>query len=54
MDHSGIEVPKDLLNALKSPQKETPGPSQVWENKKAGERNEVLFKEACSLRKRFG
>lgn len=46
------DIPKELLDALKPKLKQTTGPRQVPELIKAGERNDKMFKEACSMRER--
>ena len=45
-------IPEALLAALKPKPQAAPGPRQVPDLIKAGERNDKLFKEACSMRER--
>ena len=45
------DIPKELIDLLK-PKKTGPGPSKVPDKIKAGERNDQLFRQACSLREK--
>ena len=47
-----LDIPYELLNVLKPKPKESTGPRQVPTLIKDGERNDKMFKEACSMRER--
>jgi predicted P-loop ATPase len=49
---TAIEAPENITDLFKAKNKESTVPRQVPELIKAGERNDKLFKEACSMRER--